>query len=242
MPEAVQVLNRPTLEGNVSSPRTPAPTNPIRLRRDERNQPAVYLPTLTSDEPNLASTTVPTHEALTEHNLGGLRAHVVVLLEHTPRMFAYTGQVRALLGRALGVGLAVDNRASIDVIPYDQRVYPTVRVDADNYQRIDHDLWHEDEAREPVDAQRAWQALEELAAKTNDLIIAIHFTTEQPSEFDYGAVDERLEMLPVLYATMVVGQGDFDPAQVSGTDFARAVVGGIDRRLLVAKQSGVITE
>ncbi len=76
--------------------------------------------------------------SLKKHNVAGMRAQFVMLLDHSGSMSGdyRSGAVQQLVDRALAFGLQIDIDGTIPVIPFDDKVYKTVDVDMSNYKNI----------------------------------------------------------------------------------------------------------
>lgn len=84
-------------------------------------------------------------EGLANAGLAGLRADVMLVLDHSGSMSRdyANGYVQKIVERALGFALQVDQDGKIPVIPFDDRVRKTVEVKLDNYEDIvNRKIWN----------------------------------------------------------------------------------------------------
>lgn len=87
---------------------------------------------------NLRKKTEAVTVSLRKRNMSGIRAQVMVILDHSGSMSSdyRSGKVQDLVDRFLAFGLAVDVDGEIPVVPFDSRVKPTVDVNMNNYQGV----------------------------------------------------------------------------------------------------------
>lgn len=117
---------------------------PITLTKDSSGAPAVDLSKLRDTHPSLVKRAEKAGISLSKRGLDGIRAQVAMLVDHSGSMYGdyRSGAVQTLVERALGFALQVDADGVVPVIPFDNRVWPSVDVTVDNYQGVvDRDIW-----------------------------------------------------------------------------------------------------
>jgi hypothetical protein len=123
------------------------PLRTVNLVKDPEGRSAVNLTKLTQQgntHIDLAKRSDKARISLEKRNLAGIRAEVVMLLDHSGSMYAdyQSGAVQQLVERALAFSLQVDVNGAIPVIPFDSRVLPDVEVTVDNYKGVvERDIW-----------------------------------------------------------------------------------------------------
>lgn len=120
--------------------------------------------------------------SLKKHNVAGIRAQMVVLLDHSGSMsYDYqTGKVQELVERALAFGLQIDVDGEIPVIPFDDKVYKTVDVNASNYQNIVQDKIYRPRDMGGTKLEAPLEAVRKLAEKTDAPIFCCIVTDGDP--------------------------------------------------------------
>lgn len=117
----------------------------VKLVKEQSGASAVSLDKIeASGGISLRKTSENIGISLKKHNVAGIRAQVVLVLDHSGSMsYNYrNGKVQQLVERTLAFGLQVDTDGTIPVIPFDNRVWPTVDVTMANYKDIvDQSIW-----------------------------------------------------------------------------------------------------
>jgi uncharacterized protein YegL len=111
----------------------------VPLVRDVNGAPAVSLDKVEQTAGvSLRKKSETAGVSLKKHNVAGVRAQVVLLIDHSGSMsYDYqNNKVQELTERALAFGLQLDADGEIPVIPFDSRVWPTVDVTMANYKDI----------------------------------------------------------------------------------------------------------
>ncbi|WGH21969.1 hypothetical protein SEA_TROGGLEHUMPER_88 [Rhodococcus phage Trogglehumper] len=124
--------------------------------------------------------------SLSKRGLSGIRAEVVMLLDHSLSMHRdyENGTVQTLVERALGFALQVDGDGVVPVVRFDSRVWPQVDVTLANYADIaSSHLYHRNNMGSTNLAGALGEALE--AAKTTERpLFVIVITDGQPDNAD----------------------------------------------------------
>lgn len=117
---------------NSGSTLTPART--INLTKDTAGTPAVDLTKVrAAGHIDLAKRADKAGLALSKRGLAGIRAQAMLVLDHSGSMHAdyASGAVQTLVERALGFALQIDVDGHVPIIPFDNRLLPTVTVGVD---------------------------------------------------------------------------------------------------------------
>lgn len=174
------------------------PANPVQVRKDPRGAPAVDLNKV-AGHPVLKQAAESVGVSLRKRNLAGMRGRVVVVLDHSGSMSKdyRDGLVQQLLMRTLAFGLQIDTDGTVEVIPFDSRVWPTVEVSTANYQSVvQHSIWQPNRMGLTKLAE-ALEAVRTLAEKTEEPIVCVVITDGNP-------YDGRSEARCKAEATQVV--------------------------------------
>lgn len=110
----------------------------VTLTKDASGTPAADLTKVRETSPELAKFADKAGIALSKRDLSGIRAQVVLLLDRSGSMRGdyASGAVQKLVERALGFSLQVDADGIVPVIPFDDRVWPSVDVTQANFSTI----------------------------------------------------------------------------------------------------------
>ncbi len=155
------------------------PARTVDLVKDDGGQSAVDLNKIAQTSPDLAKKTQAAGIELAKVGLSGIRAQVVLVLDHSGSMRAdyQSGDVQRLVERFLGFGLQVDEDGVIPVIPFDARVRPTVEVGLHNYRDVvDREIWAPGDMGS-TNMAAAFEVVRELA-KVTDLPILCGVATD----------------------------------------------------------------
>jgi len=161
---------------------TQQPANPVGLRKDPAGRPAVDLNKVAADgHTQLAETADTVGVSLRKRNLAGMRGRVIVLLDHSGSMYHdyASGAVQTLLQRTLAFGLQIDTDGTVEVIPFDSRVWRTERVDLSNYRAAAQQVWRRNQMGS-TNLAGALDRVRDLAAKTTEPIVCIVLTDGDP--------------------------------------------------------------
>ena len=111
----------------------------VKFVQDASGQSAVSLEKVKqTGGVDLHKRTVAIGISLQKRNMAGIRAQVVVLLDHSVSMYAdyISNKVQDLTERFLAFGLQVDVDGEIPVIPFDFTVKPAVNVNLNNFSGV----------------------------------------------------------------------------------------------------------
>jgi uncharacterized protein YegL len=126
--------NRPS-----STPVNRTAARTVQLVQDESGAAAFNLQTIEDQGGvTLRKKTEAVAVSLRKRNLSGIRAQVMVILDHSGSMsYDYeNGKVQDLVDRFLAFGLTVDVDGEVPVVPFDSNVKQTVNVNMSNYQGV----------------------------------------------------------------------------------------------------------
>jgi uncharacterized protein YegL len=120
--------------------------------------------------------------SLKKHNVAGMRAQFVMLLDHSGSMSGdyRSGAVQTLVDRALAFGLQIDVDGSIPVIPFDSVVHNTVDVNMSNYQNIVQQSIYKPNQMGGTDFDGPLEVVRKLAEKTDAPIFCCVVTDGDP--------------------------------------------------------------
>lgn len=162
---------------------THTPVNPVPITRDVTGAPAIDLDAVkAAGHVELFDSAHAVGVSLLKRKLDGMRGRVMVVLDHSGSMRDdyQKGLVQQLLARALAFGLQVNAGAAIDVIPFDHKLWSTVRVDVGNYQTVvARSIWQRDRMGY-TDLARALNHVRQQAASTKQPIVCVVITDGDP--------------------------------------------------------------
>lgn len=240
----------------------------VKLVKDQAGTPAVSLDKIESTGGiSLRKTSESIGVSLKKHNVAGIRAQVVLVLDHSGSMnFNYSnGKVQKLVERTLAFGLQVDVDGEIPVIPFDNRVWPTVNVNMSNYKDIvNQSVWKPSQMG-GTEYDGPLEAVRKLAETTDAPIFCCFVTDGDPwdkprstqmvcDSARYPIFIKFMALGSVPYLDMLDDLGDdkrlldnvdaknFQNLDMSDEEFAEAMaeewVGWIEN----AKSHGILTE
>jgi hypothetical protein len=256
-----------SLFGN-SKPAGPQKT--VTLVKDASGAPAVDLSKVRDANPDLAKSADKVGFALSAKGLSGIRAKVVVLLDHSGSMFAdfKSGAVDSLFRRVMGLGLQIDDDGEIPVIPFDARVRPTFNLNQTNLTTAVSSVWNPNEMGS-TNLTDALATVLAMAKETDEPIFLTVLTDGNPdSKSSATAMVCELAGYPVFIKFMALREVDYlsslddldaskrlldnvdaKPERGSGLDllsctdaeFAAALVDEWDTWIKAATEAGVLT-
>jgi hypothetical protein len=245
------------------------PVNPVRVVKDATGAPAVDLDAVkAAGHVELAKSAGTVGVSLRKRGLSGMRGRVIVVLDHSGSMAGdyRTGVVQELLLRTLAFGLQISPGASVEVIPFDNRLWSTVKVDVGNYTSAVRSIWQPDRMGS-TDLARALNHVRQLAASTSEAIVCVVLTDGNPDDraatskvvcdlARYPVFLKFLALRSVPYLTElddleqtqpgarlldnVDSKTIADPAGISDTAFAEAMTDEWDSWLIAAQAAGVL--
>lgn len=145
---------------------------------------AVSAANLQSMPTSLLKKTEAAGVSLTKKGLTGIRAQVVVVMDHSGSMYTdYANhKVQDLTERFLGFGLAVDIDGEVPVIPFDDRVKNTVNVNLTNYRNIVEDQIWDKNNMGSTDLAAALREVRKLAETTDAPLFVAIVTDGEPND------------------------------------------------------------
>lgn len=166
--------------GSHSGSREPA--NPVKLVQDASGTPAVSGSKL-DQHVSLKKKADAVGVSLKKKSLAGIRAQVVVVLDHSGSMYSdyQNHKVQNLVERFLAFGLSVDIDGEVPVIPFDSRVKPTVNVTIDNYSGVVGDQIFKPNDMGSTNLAAALREVRELAKKTDAPLFVAVITDGEPN-------------------------------------------------------------
>ena len=109
------------------------PARSVALVRDPTGAPAVNLTKMReAGHVDLVKRAEKAGISLSKHGLSGMRAQVVLVLDHSGSMRSdyRSGKVQTLVERVLGFALQIDIDGVVPVLTFDTTLFPTVHVGA----------------------------------------------------------------------------------------------------------------
>lgn len=161
---------------------THSPSKTVSFTKDPSGAAAFDLDKVRETNPDLAKKADKAGLALSKRDLSGVRAQVVVVLDHSGSMSAdyQNGSVQTLVERALGFALQVDVDGEVPVIPFDGRVWPTVDVNVNNYADVVNREIYKKNQMGSTNLTLALEEVRKLAEKTDAPLFAIVITDGNP--------------------------------------------------------------
>lgn len=176
---------------------TPAQT--VTLVKDAAGTPANDPSTFPVALSGVAAITVA---ELAKRKLEGMRAQVVLLVDHSGSMrpeFA-SGQVQQLINRILPLALLFDDDGNIPTIPFDGKIWPTLNVNASNFSTVVSDSIWKTNQMGTTNLTDALEALKKMAESSDAPIFAVVLTDGDPD--DQASVEQTIVEL-ARYAVFV---------------------------------------
>ncbi len=160
------------------------PARSIKLTQDASSGAAVSDANLQAMPANLLKKTQAVGVSLSKKNLTGIRAQVVLVLDHSGSMYEdyESGKVQDLVERFLAFALNVDIDGTVPVIPFDSRVKPTVEVDMSNYSNVVARSIYKRNDMGSTNLADALHEVRELANKTDDPLYVAIVTDGNPND------------------------------------------------------------
>jgi uncharacterized protein YegL len=121
---------------------------------------------------------------LGKKGMGGIRAQVMVILDHSYSMSNdyENGKVQDLVERFLGFGLAVDVDGEIPVVAFDSRIHSEVAVNLNNYKDIVNKSIYKPHNMGGTDLTAALQVVLKAAKKTDAPLYCAIITDGEPND------------------------------------------------------------
>jgi hypothetical protein len=160
---------------------THGPARSINLT--QQTGPAVNLTKLRAGHVSLAKRADKAGAALSKRDLAGIRAQAVMLLDHSGSMYKdyATGQVQALVERALGFALQIDADGEIPVIRFDSKLWPAHTITTSNYLDATDDLWQPNRMGS-TRLDLALNAVRDMAESTDQPLFVLVVTDGNPDD------------------------------------------------------------
>ncbi len=243
----------------------------VSFVKDSSGAPAMDLTKVRESNPELAKIADKAGIALSTRDLSGVRAQVVVLLDHSGSMRRdFENQsVQKLLTRALGFSLQVDADGTVPVIPFDSRVWPTVDVTQANFSTVVDTSLFKPNNMGSTNLTDALVQVKELANNTDAPLFVVIITDGNPDHkpsvtklvcelAGYPAFLKFLALRPVDYLSELDDLDDskrlldnvdakpekgtsLDLLTCSDADFIDAMVDEWDTWIKAATNAGVLT-
>lgn len=170
---------------NASSNMSAARSVPIV--KDVNGLPAVSLDKVeNTGGVDLRKKTEAVSLSLSKKGMGGVRAQVMVVLDHSYSMSNdyRNGKVQDLVERFLGFGLAVDVDGEIPVVAFDNRVHGAVNVNLSNYKDIVNKSIYKPNNMGSTDLTSALQEVLKAAKNTDAPLYVAVITDGEPNDRD----------------------------------------------------------
>lgn len=247
----------------------PGPQRTVALTKDATGAPAIDLTKVRPARPDLAKSAEKVGFALATKGLSGIRAKVMVLLDHSGSMGPeYTsGAVEKLFVRTMGLALQVDDDGEIPVIPFDGEVRPTFNLNQDNVNTAVNSIWNRHDMGS-TNLADALAVVLEAAKETDEPIFLVVLTDGNPDSrpratamvcemAQYPVFIKFMALKEVAYLTELddldaskrlidnvdakPGKGsDLDLLTCSDAEFAAALVDEWDTWIAAATMAGIL--
>lgn len=244
------------------------PANPVQVVKDPSGAPAVPLESV-AGHPVLKEAAEKVGVSLRKRGLDGMRGRVVVVLDHSGSMYNdyASGTVQQLLLRTLAFGLQIDSDGTVEVVPFDGRVWPAINVSTGNYQQVVASSIWQPHNMGSTNLAGALEQVRRLAEKTEEPIVCVVLTDGDPdSRPDATSVVCDLARYPVFLKFLALRSVPYlqqlddleqtkpgarlldnvdaktirDPGAISDADFAEAMTDEWDSWLRAASAAGVV--
>ncbi len=242
----------------------------VALVKDTTGAPAVSLAKVEEKGGvDLRKKTEAVAVSLKKRNIEGIRAQVVVILDHSGSMNAdyRDHKVQELVDRFLGFALTVDIDGSVPVIPFDSRVHNATEVTLENYHNVVQDKIWKPNQMGSTDLTAALKELQKIAEKTDAPIFCVIVTDGAPNDqhsatemvcklAGYPVFIKFLAVQKVYYLEQLDDLSNDDRlldnvntkeylqplSQVTDTQFAEDMADEWDSWTRAALQAGVLTQ
>lgn len=241
----------------------------VKLVKDANGAPAVDLGKVEQQGGvSLRKKSESAGVSLKKKNIAGIRAQVVVLLDHSGSMTNDydNGKVQELTERALGFGLQVDVDGSIPIYAFDDKLYKPVDVTMQNYQGIVQQSIYKPYDMGGTKLARPLETVRDLAKNTDAPIFLCVVTDGNPWDASettklvcdlarYPVFIKFLAIRDVPYLRTLDDLGDDkrlldnvdakffkDLSNVTDEAFADAMVDEWDTWVDAAKAAGILTD
>lgn len=258
------------LMGNDSQPTASfSAKKTVKFIKNSSGESAVSLDKIEKDGGiDLRKKTESAGISLKKKNIDGIRAQVVVVLDHSYSMSSdyQNGKVQQLVERFLGFGLQVDEDGEIPIIPFDSRVKPTVNVNMSNYKNIVQNSIYKYSEMGSTNLYGALKELKKIVEKSDSPIYAAIVTDGEPNDRNsttsivkdlsqYPVFMKFLAIKPVNYLQELDDLSDSERlldnvdskffsnvSNISDQEFADAMTDEWDSWVSSAKNKGVLSE
>lgn len=161
---------------------------------------------------SLRKKTEAAHVSLSKNNIAGIRAQVMVIVDHSGSMHGFysSGLVQDMVERFLGFGLAVDVDGEIPVIPFDFRAKSAVDVNMSNYHDVVKDKIFKPNDMGSTNLTDALEKVRDEAKETDaPLFVAIVTDGEPNDRSSARELIKDLSRYPVFIKFLAVQQVSF---------------------------------
>jgi uncharacterized protein YegL len=182
--------------------------------------------------------------SLQKRNIGGLRAQVVVILDHSGSMYGdYANhKVQDLVERFLGFGLAVDIDGTVPVIPFDSVVHNATEVTLENYHNVVQDKIWKPSGMGSTNLTDALKKVRDITASTDAPIFCAIVTDGEPND-DNSATELVCDLAryPVFIKFLAV-QKVYYLEKLDDLPSSERLVDNVDTKEYVGNMSSVTDE
>jgi hypothetical protein len=241
----------------------------VKLVKDASGTSAVDLGKIESTGcVDLSKKTQAVVSSLASKNMAGVRAQVIVVLDHSGSMGTnyHSGKVQKLVDRFLGFGLAVDADGEIPVIAFDHKLHSAVNVNMSNYRDVVNKSIYKPYEMGSTDLTQALEKVRSEAKKTDAPLFVAIVTDGEPDDRDSAEeIVKDLARYPVFIKFLAVQKvkfleklddlpntarlldnvdtkeyGDLD--KVTDEQFAKDMVDEWDSWVAAATAAGILTQ
>lgn len=156
---------------------------------------------------DLRKKTEAAHISLEKNDIGGIRAQVMVVVDHSGSMYGEydNGLVQDMVERFLGFGMAVDVDGEIPVVPFDFKAKNAVNVNISNYHNVVKDKIFKPNDMGSTNLTDALEKVRDEAKKTDaPLFVAIVTDGEPDDQNSAAAIIKDLARYPVFIKFLAV--------------------------------------
>lgn len=202
--------------------------------------------------------------SLSKRGLDGVRAEVVMLLDHSGSMVSdyQNGTVQTLVERALGFALQIDTDGTIPIVRFDSGVRNAINVHIDNYRSITQTKLYERNKMGSTNLTAALDELLKIAKTTTAPIFAIIVTDGAPNDpttviqrvrelsrypvflkflsIQKVAFLDRLDNLDGVFIDACDAQDVLDPSNISDLNFAEKMTEELGKWVSEAQRVGIL--
>ena len=180
----------------------------VKLVRDTEGKCATSL-TKVEEQGGLSlkKTVEAMGSALKKHGASGIRAQVVLVVDHSGSMYQdyANGSVQSLAEKFLAFGLQVDEDGIIPLIKFDSYIFQPIELDIVNYKSIIKDSVFQPNKMGSTNLAQALESVREIVSNSTDPVFCAVLTDGEPDDKEHTTeIIKDLSRYPVFLKFITV--------------------------------------